>query len=127
MTKNEISQFKRLLEAKRAEVAHGLRNRDEIAIEKSADEIDEVQRAAECEVAMTKLDRESDLLRNIRAALRRIAEGAFGICAHCETEISRKRLEALPWAPLCIRCQEAADRGEEKTAETLERLLLSAA
>jgi DnaK suppressor protein len=127
MTKSELNRFRQTLEAKHAELAAVLRRRDEIAIEKSPDAIDEVQRAAERELAIRNLDRESNLLRNVRAALRRIDEGTFGICGHCEEEISPKRLAAVPWAPFCIRCQEAADRSEQEPVESLDNLLVHAA
>lgn len=127
MTKTELNRFRQTLEAKQAELAGILRRRDEIAIEKSADAIDEVQRAAERELAIRNLDRESNLLRNVRAALRRIDNGAFGICAHCDEEISPRRLAAVPWAPFCIRCQEAADRSQAEPESSLENLLVNAA
>ena len=47
------------------------------------------------ERAIRNLDRESNLLRNVRAALRRIDEGTFGVCVHCEEEISPKRIAAV--------------------------------
>src|SRR5574342_1176498 len=97
MSKSELAKFRQILEAKQAELAEVLRKRDEIAIEKSPDAIDEVTRAAERELAIRNLDRESNLLRNVRAALRRINDGTFGVCAHCEEAISPKRLAAVPW------------------------------
>lgn len=127
MTKAELTKYRQILEAKQAELADILRRRDEIAIEKSADAIDEVTRAAERELAIRNLDRESNLLRNIRAALRRINSGTFGVCAHCEEDISPKRLAAVPWAPFCIKCQEAADRHERDASDTLASLLMNAA
>src|ERR1700745_4515716 len=110
MTKTELTKFKKILENKQDELERIVRNRDAITIEKSADALDEVQHAAERELAIRNLDRESNLLRNVRSALRRIDEGSFGICLHCEEEISPKRLAAVPWAPFCIRCQEQAHR-----------------
>ncbi len=127
MTKTELNKFKEVLEAKQAELSAIIRKRDEIAIEKSPDAIDEVTRAAERELAIRNLDRESQLLRNVRAALRRIDDGTFGTCAHCEEEISPKRLAAVPWTAFCIRCQEAADRNERSAVETLDTLLVNAA
>ncbi len=127
MTKTELNKFKQVLEAKQAELADILKRRDEIAIEKSPDAIDEVTRAAERELAIRNLDRESQLLRNVRAALRRIEDGSYGVCAHCEEDISPKRLAAVPWAPFCIKCQEAADRNEREASSTLENLLMNAA
>ena len=127
MSKNELEKYKMVLEAKKAEIDASLRNRDEIAIEKTADAIDEVQLAGERELAIRNLDRESILLRNVRGALARIADGSFGTCQHCEEEISPKRLNAVPWAPYCIRCQEAADRHEFQPTESLNELLADAA
>src|SRR5246127_5326872 len=113
MTKTELNKYREILEAKQAELTQVLRNRDAIAIEKSPDALDEVQHAAERELAIRNLDRESNLLRNVRAALRRIEEDGFGVCLHCEEDISPKRLAAVPWTPYCIRCQEIADRNRE--------------
>jgi DnaK suppressor protein len=128
MTKQELNKFKKILEAKQEELERVVRNRDAITIEKSADALDEVQHAAERELAIRNLDRESNLLRNVRSALRRIEDGSFGTCAHCEEEISPKRLNAVPWTSLCIQCQEQADRNREQgNDDMLEEMLVSAA
>jgi DnaK suppressor protein len=125
MTKSEINKFKKILEAKQAELERVVRNRDAIAIEKSADALDEVQHASERELAIRNLDRESNLLRNVRLALRRIEDGSFGTCLHCEEEISPKRIAAVPWAANCIQCQELADRNKEDGNEAFDDELVS--
>jgi DnaK suppressor protein len=51
-------------------------------------------------------------LTRIRAALARIAEGNFGECLNCGKTIGIKRLEALPWTPYCIDCQEKIETGQ---------------
>ena len=127
MTKTEMSKFKKILENKQDELERIVRNRDAITIEKSADALDEVQHASERELAIRNLDRESNLLRNVRLALRRIEDESFGICLHCEEEISPKRLAAVPWAAFCIQCQEQADRNQEQGNDMLEDLLVNAA
>lgn len=127
MTKIDLKKFKTILEDKRAELELIVRNRDGITIEKSADALDEVQHASERELAIRNLDRESNLLRNVRSALRRINDGSFGVCLHCEEEISPKRLAAVPWAPFCIQCQEQADRQRADGDESLDELLVNAA
>src|SRR5258708_39036984 len=109
MTKNELNKYKTLLETKQAELAGGLRNREGIAIEKTADALDEVQLAGERELAIRTLDRESNLLRNVRSALSRIADGSYGIGLPCEADISPKRLNSVPWTAYCIIFQKAAD------------------
>src|SRR5664280_949862 len=129
MNQTELNKYKAVLEAKQAELAKGLRNRADIAIEKTPDALDEVQLAGERELAIRNLDRESSLLRGVRGALARIADGSYGICLHCEEEIKPKRLDAVPWTKYCITCQEAADRNEFETesAETLDEILANAA
>ena len=126
MTQTEINKYKAMLEAKQPELSAGLRNRDDIAIEKTPDAIDEVQLAGERELAIRNLDRESNLLRNVKGALVRIADGSYGVCMHCEEDIKIKRLDAVPWTKYCIKCQEAADRHEFET-ETGDSLELLAA
>jgi DnaK suppressor protein len=127
MTQAETKKYKEILETRQAELVEVLRNRDAITIEKSPDALDEVQNAAERELAIRNLDRESNLLRNVRAALRRIDEGEFGVCVHCEEEISPKRIAAVPWTPYCIACQEAADKAQEDGSEDFVELLVNAA
>ncbi len=124
MTQTEINKYKAILEAKQAELSAGLRNRDDIAIEKTPDAIDEVQLAGERELAIRNLDRESNLLRNVKGALVRIADGSYGVCMHCEEDIKIKRLDAVPWTRYCIKCQEAADRHEfeAEAGDSLELL-----
>src|SRR5438552_4967175 len=117
MTKSELNKFKHVLEAKQAELVQLVRNRDGIAIEKTPDALDEVQLAGERELAIRNLDRESNLLRNVRLALARINDGSYGTCLHCDEEIKPKRLDAVPWTPYCIRCQEAADRHDFESTE----------
>jgi DnaK suppressor protein len=106
---HELSRFKLILEARIVELERGLRQRDGIAIEQSPDQLDEIQRASERDLAICNIDRGSRQLRDARAALRRIQDGSFGVCEECEEEIQLKRLIAIPWASLCIYCQEALD------------------
>ena len=115
----ELGGIQEILERKESELDRELRKRDGIAIEKSADQMDEIQYATERELAMRNVDRESHLLRQVKAALARVHDGSFGACAECELAISPRRLLALPWALLCIQCQEAADRDRQERTESL--------
>ena len=105
-----VSEIQEVLKRKEAELAHVLRERGGIAIERSADPMDEIQSASERDLAIGNVDRESTLLRDVKGALGRIHDGSFGACIDCESEISAKRLKAVPWALRCIQCQESADR-----------------
>ena len=48
----------------------------------------------------------------VRQALNRVQDGSFGECIQCGAQIGGKRLEALPWTPHCIDCQEKIENGE---------------
>jgi DnaK suppressor protein len=125
MEAKELEKYRALLEARQAELLDVLRRRDGITIEKAADALDEVRLAADRELMIHTLDRDSLQLREIRAALARIEEGMYGICLSCEQPIPKKRLDAVPWAAYCVRCQEAIDtqRAAEGTPGILEALL----
>src|ERR1700680_1643101 len=114
MTKTELNQFQALLIARGIELERLIRHRDGIRIERSADQLEEIQQASDRALAVCNLDREFNQLRNTRAAILRIQEGSFGKCRQCEEDIHPKRLAAVPWAPFCIRCQEAFDRNPEE-------------
>ena len=115
-----------ILEREEAELLRVLRERDGIAIEKSADQMDEIQLASERDLEIRNVDRESTLLREVKAALRRIHDGSFGICIECESAISSRRLAAVPWASRCIQWQEAADRDGQETGDVSETLVNAA-
>jgi len=51
-------------------------------------------------------------LEQIEAALRRLDEGTYGMCAECGEAIPLARLRVLPYARLCVRCQELQERKE---------------
>ncbi len=123
----EIGGVQEILESKEAELVRVLRKRDGIAIEKSADQMDESQYASERDLAIRNVDRESTLLRQVRAALRRIRDGSFGTCIECDSAIGPKRLAAVPWAQRCIQCQEAADRAGQDRSEFASETLVNAA
>jgi RNA polymerase-binding transcription factor len=110
-------QVKEALETKAAELDRVLRKRDDITIEKSADQMDEIQFATERDLAIRNVDRDSALLRQVKAALARIRDDSFGTCIECESPISPKRLAAVPWAARCIQCEEAADRDVHERAD----------
>jgi DnaK suppressor protein len=129
MNQTDLNKYKAMLEARRAELSAGLRNREDIAIEKTPDALDEVQLAGERELAIRNLDRDSIALRNVKGALARVADGSYGVCLHCDEDIKPKRLDAVPWTKFCIKCQEAADRNEfeTETGDSIDQLLPHAA
>jgi len=128
MSKSELDRFRAILTAQVAELERLTRHREGITVERSADQLDEIQAASERALAVCNLDREFNQLRNARAALRRIEEGSFGTCQQCDDDIHPKRLAAVPSATFCIRCQEAVDNNLDlEEAQGPNRYLLSRA
>jgi RNA polymerase-binding transcription factor len=124
----QLEKFKRALRAKQTVAVHDLsEDREIIAVERSADEMDQTGRSTEQEFAILGLHRRSELLHSIQAALRRIENGTFGTCTNCEKTIGWNRLVAVPWTPFCILCQEAVDRGNTKMIESPYQLDVNAA
>ena len=107
-TNHEMAR--QILKAKLTEAAPTRGFRDSIHIHQAADPVDMTQQAAEREIAVQNLDRESALVRRLRSAIERLDDGSYGVCLQCDEDISQKRLAAIPWAELCIQCQEVADR-----------------
>ena len=63
------------------------------------------------EMASSLEENSTHVLTAIDAALARIESGTFGVCEHCGKPIGDERLEALPWATLCIDDKRKQERG----------------
>jgi DnaK suppressor protein len=127
MAINKKKEARKVLDAKRRELMSGTSDREEILIENAAEDFDRLQQQMNREVAIRNLDRESKLLKEVQAAIKRVEEGTYGTCLRCDEEIPEKRMKAVPWAAYCVGCQETIERhraaGEEveEEAEAFER------
>lgn len=110
MSRVHTKEFQSALEGKRKDLLSACLNREEIAIEVTADEMDRIQQQLSRELAIRNLDQTSKLLKSVQAALERIEDEMYGICLRCEEPIHEKRLKAIPWASHCVACQEILDR-----------------
>jgi DnaK suppressor protein len=105
---------KKILEKQKQLVEHYLKNRrytKEIPDDGIRDMADQAALDYDREVFFSLSDADRKLLRLIKEALERIAEGTYGYCQECGEKISKKRLDAVPWARHCIKCQELQDKG----------------
>ena len=127
MTSTDLAILREVLHAKQAELSHNSRTLENIAIERSADPLEEAQYKSARELAVSGLTRAAAMRRSVAMALLRIQDGAFGACMNCGSGIAMRRLQAVPWTPFCIRCQEAADLGDESVLESIEPTFQNAA
>jgi DnaK suppressor protein len=113
MSITELKNFESALQTRARELLRSQAERRQIMVERSADALDGTLQAADRERSAQTLAQEFRLLRQVEAALARIRCGDFGICLSCEEQIPLRRLQAVPWASLCVSCQE---KEEERRA-----------
>lgn len=110
MDTSHIKKIRAILESQRDALSTRVHNRNDIAVENTADTMDEVRLAEERDLATRMLERDFTDIRLVEAALTRIKNGTYGICLRCDETISLNRLRVLPHAAFCVNCQEAAER-----------------
>jgi len=76
----------------------------------SGDMVDAALDSVQDEISSQLAEVESRELARIEYALERMREGQFGVCEGCGTGIPMARLNALPYATYCIKCQREAER-----------------
>ena len=122
MTSIDTERFREALLDERRRVEHALATlRDEHrgSLDEEVEEIGASDNHL-AETATATLGREIDytlgensgqVLAAIDSALKRIDEGTYGTCVSCGEQIRYERLEATPWASLCIDCKRKAEGG----------------
>jgi DnaK suppressor protein len=106
----EIRTRRTVLEAKLGELTAVFQDRSELTIENSADMLDTIQMATDRDVSVQRMNMSAQMLSDVREALGRLDTGEYGVCEDCDESIPPRRLDAIPWARLCVKCQEARDR-----------------
>jgi DnaK suppressor protein len=82
----------------------------ELSRQSSGDVVDFALDSAHDEISSQLAEVESRELANIENALERLREGKYGLCEACNDAIPMARLNALPYATLCIKCQREMER-----------------
>ena len=109
MPNADFDLLKAALQHKLKTIVTGSDKRQDIVIQQSPDDLDQTQFASERDLVVSLLNRESEMSRRVQGALRRMDDGMYGVCLACEEPIREKRLKAVPWAELCLGCQERSD------------------
>ena len=119
LTAAEIEKFRQLLIAKRNELLGNVTTMEDETLKKERSELssmpfhmaDAGSDNFEQEFTLDLMDSEKKMLVEINDALRRIDEGAYGICEGRGEAISKARLNAIPWARYCVVCAELKEKG----------------
>jgi DnaK suppressor protein len=122
MEKKDLKEFKELLLKKKAELVKGIEHianetlktsQRDAAGDLSAYSLHMADMATDNydrEFALNLADNEQKILHRIEAALEKIETDAFGLCESCGKKISKVRLKAVPFAELCVPCQEKQEK-----------------
>ncbi len=118
MNKRDLKKFEKLLLAERDRLTGTIQNIEQTTREESGrDHYGDIASYAETgsdnfelQTALNIASGESDWIKEIDEALRRIEDGSYGTCDSCQETIPKKRLEAFPSARYCIKCQEEYER-----------------
>ena len=117
--KKERDEFRKKLLEKKANIVRKLSEltteSKEMETNVAQDPVDKAESSYTKEFLLSLSDGEREQLFLIDEALKRLQRDEFGVCQLCQQEIGRKRLEAIPWTPYCINCQEKAE--EEQKAQ----------
>ena len=108
--KTQFDQYQKALEVKAEDLRRSM-SAQKVAqvvsrLDVPSDEGDLSQQSHEEWIFLNRNTLDLKLLREVQAALRRIQQSTYGVCAACEEPISAKRLAAVPWAKFCVQCQE---------------------
>jgi DnaK suppressor protein len=126
-TMKNLEVYRQSLEMQRRKLVQSRRDLEVIEIQRVADSIDDVALENERHLAVEACSRKADLLSEVTEALGRMNAGAYGFCLECGELISVRRLSAIPWARLCLKCQEQAENGLVADARCLTQGLSDAA
>ena len=111
----QTEQLRYMLMAERTSVLSSLGMKvDGLAQSGPVGEEDQAQISYDEFVSLTINSLDYEKLRQVNAALQRMADGDYGTCAECETPIPEKRLRAIPWARHCVPCQERVSLEEQQ-------------
>lgn len=112
--KDAIENLRQVLLRRRETIRRALRGdmslMKDLREQGSGDVIDNVVGSAHDELSSQLAEVESRELIHIENALQRMRAGVYGICENCESKIPLARLQALPYATLCIHCQREAEK-----------------
>lgn len=110
MKKQERERFKKKLLEKKRELNHQLTEfyseSKEVETGIAQDVGDKAESSYTKEFLLSLSDSEREKLILIDQALKRVETPEYGICQNCGTKITNKRLNVVPWATLCIVCQQ---------------------
>ena len=119
--RKQIDYLKAALQNRRSELARAIRSQSTqlIVSEVEHDSLDRMQSIYRREETVTFLNALTRTLADVDAALMAMNEGSYGTCLECGEPIASRRLQAIPWASHCVRCQQAHEHSKQLRVEAM--------
>ncbi|HEU0295533.1 MAG TPA: TraR/DksA C4-type zinc finger protein [Anaerolineales bacterium] len=113
MSKIDLTLVRKTLIDEQVSLTVDIQNeRDQLQqhVEGNPDVFDLADKRRHQEIAASRLSLMNQRVEQVRAALKRLDEGKYGICARCDKDINPERLKAIPYTTFCVSCQEQLER-----------------
>jgi DnaK suppressor protein len=115
MDKRKMKSYRDKLLARReslfSQVTEAEMSSRERDLEATQDPADMAANAYTKELLISMSANDRKLLQLIDEALERVERGGYGECVNCGEPLTEKRLDAVPWARYCLKCQDLQERG----------------
>jgi RNA polymerase-binding protein DksA len=120
--KKELAEFKKLILKRKEEILENIKHISEDTLKKSQKEAsgdisgytyhmaDVATDTYDREFSLGRVSNEREVIYELDDALKKIEEGTFGVCEECKTLITKVRLRAVPYARLCVKCQQRKEK-----------------
>jgi DnaK suppressor protein len=116
----DLEHFKQKLLARQDELTEDVHRYDEEVLDSQVAEVGDTEDMAVSDQAKSQAADLSSTANGelglVQDALKRIEKGTYGKCVECAEEISLARLEAVPWAPYCLKDQQEHEQGMAQPA-----------
>jgi len=122
LAKKEIAGFKKIVLKRKEEILDEIKHISEDTLKKTQKDAsgdisgytyhmaDVATDSYDREFSLGLASNERKLLYELEDAVKKIEDGTFGICEECKSLITRTRLKAVPYARLCVKCQEKQEK-----------------
>jgi DnaK suppressor protein len=122
LTKKELNDFKKLIIKSKDKALDEIKHISEDTLKKSQKDAagdisgytyhmaDVASDSYDREFSLGLASNERESLYELDDALKKIEDGTFGTCEECKSPISKTRLKAVPFAKLCVKCQERKEK-----------------
>ncbi|MCU0650661.1 MAG: TraR/DksA family transcriptional regulator [Candidatus Omnitrophica bacterium] len=122
LNKKDLGVYRSLLLKRKSEVLDAIDHASEETIKKSQKDAsgdisgytyhmaDVATDAYDREFSLGLVSSERKILSELGDALKKIEDGSYGVCEDCKSPIAKTRLKAIPYARLCVKCQEKREK-----------------